>query len=225
MTAILSRITIDSGTNPCYSIIWLHGLGADGGDFAPMVEELALPCPVRYLFPHAPERAVTINGGYVMRAWYDISGNDISAKQDEKGIRDSQRAIEAIIETEAARGIPCDHIFLIGFSQGGAIALHTGLRSKIPLGGIVVLSAYLPLADLAAAEAGSASRNTPIFMAHGRGDTIVPCTLGIASREKLRSLGYRVDWHDYAMQHSVCDQELRDIEAWLTLRIKSNLTK
>lgn len=220
MTAILSHITIDSGKNPQYCIIWLHGLGADGEDFVPMVDELKLPVAVRYIFPHAPERAVTINGGYVMRAWYDIVSDNIAAKQDEAGIRESQAAIEALIAQVVARGIPPSHIFLAGFSQGGAIALHTALRQRVPLAGILVLSAYLPLADTASKEATPCSRHIPVFMAHGRDDPIVPCTLGAASKDQLLSLNYTVAWHDYPMQHSVMQSELRDIEAWLTNRIE-----
>lgn len=229
MTAILSHIALESGKNPQYSIIWLHGLGADGQDFVPMVDELNLPVAVRYIFPHAPKRPVTINGGFVMRAWYDILApfdpstmlsTGIAAQQDAAGIRHSQTAIEALIAQEVSRGIAADHIFLAGFSQGGAVALHTGLRQSVPLCGLLILSAYLPLAETAQAEASSSSRQTPIFMAHGRNDPVVPCALGVASRESLQSLGYSVVWHDYPMQHSVNDQELRDIEAWLTARIE-----
>lgn len=220
MTTMLSHITLDSGKNPQYSIIWLHGLGADGHDFVPMVEELKLPVATRYIFPHAPKRPVTINGGFVMRAWYDIASDRIDARQDEAGIRDSQSAIEALIEQEMARGIAPDHIFLAGFSQGGAVALHTMLRLSVPLGGVLALSAYLPLSDLASVEATAHSRKTPVFMGHGRNDPIVPLALGAASREHLQALGYSVVWHDYAMQHSVVDHEFRDIEAWLTKRMQ-----
>lgn len=219
MTVVLSHISLNSGRNPQYSLIWLHGLGADGQDFVPMVDELKLPAAVHYLFPHAPQRPVTINNGYVMRAWYDIASDAIDAQQDEEGIRDSQKAIEAFIAQEMARGIAPDHIFLAGFSQGGAIALHTALRQSEPLGGVLVLSAYLPLAGTASLEATGSSRKTPVFMAHGRNDNIVPLTLGVASNKQLQAMGYAVEWHDYAMQHSVIEQELRDIEAWLKNRI------
>jgi phospholipase/carboxylesterase len=221
MTAILPHIVLDSGEKPQFSIIWLHGLGADGQDFVPMVDELKLPVAVRYIFPHAPTRPVTINGGYVMRAWYDIASDNIAAKQDAAGIRASQAEIEALIDMEVARGIAPQHIFLAGFSQGGAIALHTTLRQNAPLAGLLVLSAYLPLAETAQAECTVNSRKTPIFMAHGRHDTIVPCPLGVASRDGLQALGYRVNWHDYEMEHSVNDKELRDIEVWLTDRINN----
>ncbi|MCX7193960.1 MAG: carboxylesterase [Proteobacteria bacterium] len=219
MTAILSHIALDSGKNPQYSIIWLHGLGADGQDFVSMVDELQLPVAMRYLFPHAPLRPVTINGGFVMRAWYDIASNQINAMQDAVGIRESQSAVEALIGQEMARGIAAEHIFLAGFSQGGAVALHTALRQRVPLGGVLVLSAYLPLADTASTEATGSSRQTPVFMAHGRNDPIVPLHLGMASKAQLLALGYSVEWHDYAMQHSVNEQELRDIETWLKNRI------
>lgn len=220
MTEILPHITLDSGHNPQYSIIWLHGLGADGQDFVPMVDELKLPVAVRYIFPHAPTRPVTINGGFVMRAWYDIASNNIAAKQDSAGIRASQTEIESLIDMEVARGIAPSHIFLAGFSQGGAIALHTILRQNAQFAGLLVLSAYLPLAETALAESTVDSRKTPIFMAHGRNDTIVPCSLGATSRDSLQTLGYRVDWHDYAMEHSVSEKELHDIETWLADRIE-----
>ncbi len=221
MTAILPNISRDSGKNPQYSIIWMHGLGADGQDFVSMADELQLPAAVRYIFPHAPERPVTINGGYVMRAWYDIASDRIEAKQDAAGIRDSQKSIEALIAQEIARGIAPDHIFLAGFSQGGAIALHTALRQSEPLGGVLVLSAYLPLAGAASLEATATSRKTPVFMAHGRNDNVVPLALGMASNMQLQAMGYAVVWLDYAMQHSLVEKELRDIEAWLTKRIEN----
>jgi phospholipase/carboxylesterase len=216
MTAILPHITLETGKHPLHSIIWLHGLGADGQDFVPIVDELSLPVAVRFIFPHAPQRPVTINGGFVMRAWYDITASSIDAKQDEQGIRASQASIEAIIAQEMARGIPPARIFLAGFSQGGAIAVHTALRQTAPLAGVLALSTYLPLSDSVSAEALPGSRITPIFWAHGRDDPIVPFELGLASRDGLIRLGYQIEWHEYAMQHSVCEQELRDIEIWLT---------
>ena len=222
MTAILANIALDSGKSPQYSIIWMHGLGADGQDFVSMVDELQLPAAIRYIFPHAPQRPVTINGGYVMRAWYDIAGDRIEAQQDAAGIRDSQKSIEAFIAQEIARGITPEHIFLAGFSQGGAIALHTALRQSVPLGGVLVLSAYLPLAGSATLEATAASRKTPVFIAHGRNDNVVPLALGMASNMQLQAMGYAVEWHDYAMQHSVIGNELRDIEVWLTKRMQES---
>lgn len=215
MTAILPHITLESGKQPQHSIIWLHGLGADGQDFVPIVGELNLPVAIRYIFPHAPQRPVTINGDFVMRAWYDIASDDIGARQDATGIRASQASIEALISQEVARGIAPNNIFLAGFSQGGAIVLHTALRQTTPLGGVLALSTYLPLADTVAHEAQAGARTTPIFMAHGRSDTVVPYASGAASRDALLKLGYAVKWHEYAMPHSVCEAELRDIEAWL----------
>lgn len=220
MTSIIPHITLESGKTPQHSIIWLHGLGADGQDFVPIAKELNLPVAIRYIFPHAPHRPVTINNGYVMRAWYDIAHPNIDAQQDEDGIYESQAAINALIEQEVARGIAHCNIFLAGFSQGGAIVLHTALRQAEPLGGVLALSTYLPLIDFAAAEALANTRKTPIFMAHGYQDTIVPCALGTASRDMLLGMGYAVEWHEYAMPHSVCEEELRDIESWLTRQIE-----
>jgi len=166
-------------------------------------------------------RPVTINGGFVMRAWYDIAANDIGTRQDAEGICASQAAIETLIAQEIERGIAPGNIFLAGFSQGGAIALHTALRQSVPLGGVLALSTYLPLADQITGEAIANTRSTPIFMAHGRSDPVVPYALGIASRETLLALNYAVEWHEYPMQHSVCEKELRDIETWLTRQIKT----
>jgi phospholipase/carboxylesterase len=219
MNTIIPHIMLESGKHPQHSIIWLHGLGADGQDFVPIADELQLPAPVRYIFPHAPMRPVTVNGGFVMRAWYDISGQNIDAQQDAAGIRASQSQVEAIIAQEVERGIKSDHIFLAGFSQGGAIALHTALRQAVPLGGVLALSTYLPLADSVPGELLEQTKATPVFMAHGRSDPIVPYALGTASRDALLNFGYAVEWHEYAMQHSVCEAELRDIEAWFNKRI------
>lgn len=219
MREIVPHITVESGRNPQHSIIWLHGLGADGGDFVPVADELGLPVAVRYLFPDAPLRPVTINGGMVMRAWYDIASSNIAAQQDAAGIQASQTLIEALIAEEMRRNIKPGNIFLAGFSQGGAIALHTALRQPVPLGGVLALSTYLPLADMAAGEVLQGTRDTPIFMAHGRSDPVIPVELGAGSRDALLGLGYTVDWHEYDMQHSVCEEELRDIEAWLARQI------
>jgi phospholipase/carboxylesterase len=214
-------IILQTGKQPQHSIIWLHGLGADGQDFVPVADELELPVAVRYIFPHAPMRPVTINGGFVMRAWYDIASQSIDAQQDAVGIRASQALIEALIAREVEGGIAPHHIFLAGFSQGGAIALHTALRHFTSLGGVLALSAYLPLAESTQDELQEQTRATPIFMAHGRSDPIVPYTLGATSKDALLKFGYAVEWHEYAMQHSVCEEELRDIEAWLTLRMNN----
>ena len=199
-----SPIILQTGKNPQHSIIWLHGLGADGQDFVPIAEELKLPVAVRYIFPHAPMRPVTINGGFVMRAWYDITGQNMAAQQDAAGIRASQALVETLIAREAAHGIAPQNIFLAGFSQGGAIALHTALRQDAPLGGVLALSTYLPLAETAPREILEQSRRTPVFMAHGLGDQVIPYSMGANSRESLQGLGYAVEWHEYAMQHSVC---------------------
>lgn len=215
-----ANITIETGKNPRHSIIWLHGLGADGHDFEPVVDEIRLPSAVRYIFPHAPMRPVTINGGFVMRAWYDIASQDIGALQDAAGIRSSQAAIEALIALEIARGVEPQNIFLAGFSQGGAIALHTALRQSTPLGGVLALSTYLPLANSVSGEMQAGTRTTPVFMAHGRSDSVVPYKLGVDSREVLQKLGYSVEWHEYPMPHSVCDAELKDIETWLSARVQ-----
>ncbi|MEW6562613.1 MAG: dienelactone hydrolase family protein [Pseudomonadota bacterium] len=219
MSATLPHILLDTAPSPRYCVIWLHGLGADGEDFVPIVDEMTLPTPVRFIFPHAPKQPVTINGGFVMRAWYDIIASDIGAQQDEAGIRASQAEIEKLIAQEVARGIPPERIFLAGFSQGGAIALHTGLRHAARLGGILALSTYLPLADTLPEEASEAAHATPVFMAHGRSDPIVPYSLGHRSAEALRGLGYTLEWHEYPMPHSVCMEEVRDIEAWLAQRL------
>jgi phospholipase/carboxylesterase len=197
------------------TVIWLHGLGADGHDFEPIVPELGLPptLRLRFVFPHAPVQAVTINGGLAMRAWYDIT-ND--GRQDAAGIRASQQRVEALIEREKRRGVAPARIVLAGFSQGGAIALHTGLRHPERLAGILVLSTYLPLADTLAAEAHPANREVPIFMAHGTEDPLIPLARGRASRDALHALGYQIEWHEYPMPHSLCAEEIAHIGAWLT---------
>lgn len=202
------------------AVIWMHGLGADGHDFVPVVAELDLPArlALRFVFPHASERPVTINNGYVMRAWYDITGIALHAVEDAAGIRASAARIDALIATEMARGIPAGKIVLAGFSQGGAIALHTALRYPQALGGVLALSTYLPLRDSLAAERSAANRNVPILMCHGVQDNIVPLVLGSRSRDLLQTLGYAVQWREYQMQHQVCIAEIADIAAWLEAR-------
>lgn len=199
------------------SIIWLHGLGADGHDFEGIVPELGLPdhAGIRFIFPHAPERPVTVNNGYVMRAWYDIQSLQIDAEQDEQGIRDSARQVEDLIEAEHQRGIPYDKIILAGFSQGGVIALHQGLRYQHRLAGVMALSTYLALADKLAAEASDHNRELPVFIAHGIDDQIVPVHLGEASRQQLVAQGYQVQWQSYPMEHSVHPDEIDDIARWI----------
>ncbi len=227
MVATLPNITLETGPNPTHSIIWLHGLGADGEDFVPVAEEMNLPIPVRYIFPHAPMRPVTINGGYVMRAWYDIligaASAEISASigrnEDVEGIRESQAEVEKLIIQEKQRGVAANNIFLAGFSQGGAVVLYSGLRHKERLGGILALSTYVPMLQTMQAEADVAAKDTPIFMAHGRSDPVIPYAFGRTSAEVLLRQGYALDWHDYDMPHSVYPEEIRDIEQWLTQRL------
>ena len=216
-TALLETIQIESAPNPTVSVIWMHGLGADGADFVPIVQELDLSgCPgIRFIFPHAPTMPVTINGGYVMRAWYDILGTDLVKREDEAGLRKSQAAIEALIAQEKSRGIAADRIILAGFSQGCAMTLQTGLRHPEKLAGLLCLSGYVPINATLAAERNAANQNTPIFMAHGRGDPVIPIDRAEKSRDLLKALGYSVEWHEYMMQHSVCPEEIDDISAWL----------
>ena len=199
------------------SIIWLHGLGADGHDFEPIVAELgdSVTRKVRYVFPHAPRIPVTINGGMVMRAWYDITDTDLSNRADESGVCASAGILEGLIDEELARGLPSTRILLAGFSQGGAIALHTGLRYGKRLAGILALSTYLPLHEAASDEFQEANRDIPVFLAHGSQDPAIPLALSERTRLFLASLGYRVQCHTYPMPHSVCPEEIRDIRAWL----------
>jgi phospholipase/carboxylesterase len=212
----LEAIEIETGPQPAASVIWLHGLGADGTDFVPVVDALDLPeRPIRFVFPHAPMRAVTINQGYVMRAWYDVLSMDFGKRADEHGVRESQGLIEAMIEREAVRGVASDRIVLAGFSQGGAIALQTGLRHATRLAGIMALSCYVPLADSLDAERSAANRDVPVFMAHGTHDPVIPVTLARESRDLLGRLGYDVTWHEYPMEHSVSPEEVEEIGAWL----------
>ena len=217
---LLDAIEIETGKNPTASIICMHGLGADGNDFVPIVGELGLASgpAVRFVFPHAPMRPVTINNGYVMRAWYDVSFGDLEGKSrraDEKGVRESQALITALIEREERRGVAPGKVLLAGFSQGGAIALHTGLRHSQRLAGILALSTYLPLGEALPDEGSPANKSAPIFMAHGVFDPVVPLMMGAGSMTYLTTLGYSVEWHQYPMQHSVCPQEIGDIASWL----------
>ncbi len=220
MSKLLETIEIETAPNPRASVIWLHGLGADGNDFVPMVPELGLRNfpGIRFIFPHAPMMPVTINSGYVMRAWYDVTPGDLEGRQrqaDENGVRASQAAIGKLIAHENQRGIAARDIILAGFSQGGAIALHTGLRHRERLAGVMALSTYLPLADTLPAEASAQNKDVPIFYAHGTDDPVIPFAMATASRERLGVLGYRVEWHEYPMQHSVCLEEVQAIGAWL----------
>ena len=221
-SASLQVIEAQTGENPTATILIMHGLGADGRDFLPVAEQLDLSSvgPVRFLFPSAPSLPVTINGGYVMPAWYDILGTDLVRREDEGGLRQSQTAIDALILNELDRGIEAHRIVVAGFSQGCAMALMTGLRFQQRLAGIAALSGYLPLAATTAAERSEANAGVPIFMAHGTRDGVVPIARAEASRDALAALGYGVDWHPYPMEHSVCPQELTDLQAWL-LRVLS----
>ena len=217
MSDLLEHIQIETNDNPEIAIIWMHGLGADGNDFVPMVRELDLAgLPgIRFIFPHAKTMPVTINNGYVMRAWYDITGLEADRREDEGGLRASQQEIEALIEREKQRGIPASRILLAGFSQGCAMAIQTGLRHPETLAGLLCLSGYVPLSDKLGTERTEASKATPIFMAHGRYDNVVPFNRAEASRDLLVSLGYRLEWHEYAMQHTLCLEEVQHISAWL----------
>jgi phospholipase/carboxylesterase len=217
----LPCIEIETGAAPRAAVIWLHGLGADGHDFEPIVPELVdsgWP-PLRFVFPHAPVRPITINGGMPMRAWYDISGLEIAQRQDEAGIRTSIGLLDELIERECARGVPSARIVLAGFSQGGAIVLAGGIRQPRPLAGIVALSTYLPMAERTDAEANAANRATPIFMAHGTLDPTISHALGEMSRAYLVQRGYAVEWHSYAMAHQVCGEEIADLRHWLRARL------
>jgi phospholipase/carboxylesterase len=217
MPDTLEGIEIQTGENPAAAVIWLHGLGADGNDFVPIVDELRLPAglSIRFIFPHAPMIPVTVNNGYVMRAWYDISFDGIDRRPDEQGIRASQTEIEKLIANEKSRGIPATRIVLAGFSQGGAVTLQTGLRHPEPLAGLMVLSSYLPLAESVAAERSPANATVPVFMAHGRHDPVIAIGLAQRSVTHLTELGYDIEWHEYPMQHSVCAEEIADIHRWL----------
>jgi len=214
----LPTVEIETAPQPKHSVIWLHGLGADGNDFAPIVPELVTPKwpALRFVFPHAPVRPVTVNGGMPMRAWYDIVGVDLVSRQDESGMRASVANVDALIARENERGVPTEHILLAGFSQGGAIALSAGLRHTQRLAGIIALSTYLPMQDTVAAERSVANADTPIFWGHGTADPIVPLTRGVTSRDLLQTLGYHVAWHTYPMPHSVCAEEVADLRQWMT---------
>ena len=212
----MEAIQIETGPRPQAAVIWLHGLGADGHDFEPIVPELELPKPVRFVFPHAPVRPVTVNNGMRMRAWYDIfqlGSTSGSFREDEEGLRASQKLVDEMIR---AQGLPPEKIVLAGFSQGGAIVLQAGLRYPERLAGIMALSCYLPIASTVGAERSEANRSVPIFMAHGRFDDIIPIQRAQASREALEKMGYAVEWHEYPMPHSVCAEEIAHISEFLS---------
>ena len=221
MTQLLECVEVATGTAPTASVIWMHGLGADGYDFVPVVKELdvntlpGLSGGVRFVFPHAPMRPVTINNGMRMRAWYDIKMMDLVRQEDEAGLRQSQAECEALIAREIARGTTEQRIVLAGFSQGGAVTLQAGLRHAHRLAGLMVLSSYLPLAAHVAGEAAPANRDVPIFMAHGSDDPVVVLERASTSKTQLEGLGYHIEWKQYPMEHSLCLEEIGDIREWL----------
>lgn len=214
---MLDCITLEPDSPATACVIWMHGLGADGNDFVPIVPELNLPTGhgVRFVFPNAPTMPVTINGGYVMRAWYDIVSAELDKRADEGGVRRSQALIEELIADQRSKGIAADRILLAGFSQGGVIALQTGLRHPEKLAGIMALSTYLACADSLGVEASAANRQIPLFMVHGSMDPVIPVALAKLSKARLETHGYKVEWHEYGMPHSVCAEEIDDIAAFL----------
>jgi len=213
----LETIEIETAPTPNAAVIWLHGLGADGNDFVPVVPEIVRRAERawRFVFPHAAVRPVTINGGMRMRAWYDIISLDRKATEDEPGFRDSDAAVRQLISREVERGIPANRIVLAGFSQGGAVSLYTALRYPERLAGVMALSTYLPLAGRLAAERAPANEGTSIFMAHGLTDAVLPISMGLESRDRLKSLGFTIEWHQYPMAHAVCTAEIADIREYL----------
>ncbi|MAG63113.1 carboxylesterase [Candidatus Woesearchaeota archaeon] len=220
-TQLLDCVEVEPQAEATAAIIWLHGLGADGHDFPPIVPELGLPegHGIRFVFPHAAQIPVTVNGGMVMPAWYDILGMDFERRVDEEGVRASAERIELLMDRERGRGIPSERILLAGFSQGGAIALHVGLRSPETLAGIVALSTYIACDANLDEERSPANHGIPIFQAHGSMDPMVPMALGQAARERLEGLEYCVEWHEYPMQHQVCLEEIQALGAWLRERL------
>ena len=217
---MLETVEQQTRPKPAWSVLWLHGLGADGHDFAPIVPELVRPDwpGIRFVFPHAPVRPVTINNGVPMRAWYDIRNLSIDQRADEEGLRASMVEVDALIARERDRGVPASRLLLVGFSQGGALALASGLRRESAVAGIACLSGYLPLADRTAAELTPAGRATPVFLGHGRQDPVVALGLGTRTRAALEGWNVPVTWRDYPMPHSVCAEEIRDLGDWMSLR-------
>jgi phospholipase/carboxylesterase len=218
MPKYLETVEVETAPKPTASILWLHGLGADGHDFEPLVPEIVRrgERPWRFVFPHAPVRPVTLNNGYAMRAWYDIKSLDRDAGEDEPGFKQTDQSIRALIAREVERGVPTNRVVLAGFSQGGAASLYTAPRFEQKLAGVMALSCYLPLAGALATERQPANNATPIFMAHGSEDPMVSMQLGLKSKEFLTTLGYTIEWHDYPMPHSVCGEEIADIRAFLS---------
>lgn len=217
MTKLPEAIIIEPDSRHSSSIIWLHGLGADGHDFEPIIPELHLPDAwgLRFIFPNAPVRPVTINGGMAMRAWYDVRNIDLRKEEDAAAIEDSANLINHLIAAEISAGIPSEKILLAGFSQGGAIALYAGLRYPRRLAGLLALSTYLPLSEQLASEASEANKSVPVMMCHGQFDPVIPEIAGKQSRDFLQQMGYSIQWHSYPMQHAVCLEEIQDISHWL----------
>lgn len=223
MSEMLETIEVATHETVQYSVIWMHGLGADANDFLPIVPELTLPenKGVRFIFPNAPVRPITINNGMAMRGWFDILElGKIDRKEDESGLLQSQAAIEALIKRENERGIDSQHIFLAGFSQGSAMTLMTGLRYAEPLAGLICLSGFLPLNNKTAEAVSPANKNVPIFMAHGDYDPVLPIQLGKFTRDVLTQLGYKIEWHTYPMAHQVCGQEVQDLSHFFNAHLK-----
>lgn len=219
---MLDCVEINTGPNPTHSVIWLHGLGADGHDFEPIVPELVRPNwpAIRFVFPHAPVRPVTINGGMQMRAWYDITSLDFNLpREDAAGVEASCAEVEQLIARENERGVPSSKLILAGFSQGGAITLAHGLRRSERLAGLVALSTYVPLADQTLAQLTEAGRSTPIFMAHGSRDPVIPCAIGERSAQRLQAAGLELQWQRYPMEHAVCMEEIGDLAQWLGTKL------
>jgi phospholipase/carboxylesterase len=223
-STLLETIEHETGPSPRWSVLWLHGLGADGNDFAPIVPELVREDwpALRFVFPHAPVRPVTINGGVPMRAWYDIRDMNLAQRADESGVDQSVGEVEALIAREADRGVPASRLLLAGFSQGGAITLATGLRRTTPLAGLIALSTYLPMPERLARELGADAASQPLFMAHGQFDPVVPYAGGDASAARLRALGFDVDWHAYPMAHQVCAEEIHALGDWMSRMFKAD---
>ena len=222
-TALPETIEHNTGDDPRWSVIWLHGLGADGNDFVPIAPELLRPDwpALRFVFPHAPVRPVTINGGVPMRAWYDIRDMDLSNRADAEGVDQSVAQVEALVAREAERGVPAGRVLLAGFSQGGAITLAAGVRRRTPLAGLIALSTYLPLGAATLQAMVPEARAQPIFMAHGLHDPVVPYTGGKRSRDALRDGGFDVEWNAYPMAHQVCGEEIAALSAWMSKRFAS----
>ncbi len=221
---LLETVEHETGPSPAWSVLWLHGLGADGNDFAPIVPELVRPDwpALRFVFPHAPVRPVTINNGVPMRAWYDIRDMNLAQRADEGGVDASVAQVEALIAREAARGVPASRLLLAGFSQGGAVTLAAGMRRGTPLAGLIALSTYLPMPERLAREVTAAAPSQPLFMAHGQFDPVVPHAGGDASARALRGLGFDIDWHAYPMAHQVCGEEIRDLGDWMGARFAAS---